>query len=268
MSTTHDVTDFRSEVLDRSRTAPVLVDFWAPWCGPCRTLGPTLERLANQSGDRWTLVKVNTEEYPELASSFGVMSIPNVKLFRDGEVIDEFVGALPESEIRRWLDLRLPASESPRVAAARALAEAGDVDGAIAALERETVAAPHDAATRLALAELLLRRAPERVHATLAPLGDEHADKVEALRVLAGWLLRAGMLPEGEAREPFAAALAAIRAGDWDAALAADVEALRRQRRWADGAARELGRALFIHLGVVHPVCEKHYRAFASALHV
>jgi len=264
----HDVTDFQSEVLERSRTMPVVVDFWAPWCGPCRVLGPVLERLAATAGERWALAKLNTEDLPDVATAYGVMTIPNVKLFRDGEVVDEFVGALPEREIKRWLDLLIPAQASPLVAEAASMAAGGDVAGAVAALEDRLAQEPADSAARLALAELQLRGDPTSVEATLAPLGEESEDRATALRVLAHWVARAGALPEGAAQAHFAAALASVREGDWDAALAADIEALRAQRKYADGAARELGRAIFIHLGISHPACEKHYRAFAGAINV
>jgi thioredoxin len=104
----YEVHDFETQVLQRSKQRPVLVDFWAPWCAPCRTLGPVLEKMAAQANSRWELVKVNTEENQELAAAYNIASIPAVKLFVNGEVVDEFVGALPEREIRRFIEKPLP----------------------------------------------------------------------------------------------------------------------------------------------------------------
>ena len=95
---------FQTEVLDKSHGKPVLVDFWAPWCGPCRVLGPTIEALARESAGRWRLVKINVDRHPELSRRF---SIRGVKLFVDGAVAAEFAGALPEAALRRWLDEHL-----------------------------------------------------------------------------------------------------------------------------------------------------------------
>jgi putative thioredoxin len=100
---------FKSEVLDKSHEKPVLVDFWAPWCGPCHVLGPTLEKLARESGGEWRLVKINVDGQQELAARYGIRGIPAVKLFRDGEVAAEFTGALPEPAVRQWLDRHIAA---------------------------------------------------------------------------------------------------------------------------------------------------------------
>ena len=100
---------FQTDVLDKSHEKPVVVDFWGPWCGPCRVLGPTIEKLASEAEGRWRLVKINTDAHPELAQRYHVRGIPAVKLFIRGAVVAEFTGAQPEADIRRWLDAYVPA---------------------------------------------------------------------------------------------------------------------------------------------------------------
>ena len=100
--------DFDKEVVEVSHRKPVVVDFWAPWCGPCRVIGPVLEKLAKESKGKWRLVKINTDKHHHLVAQFGIRGIPAVKLFRDGKPVNEFVGALPEHAIRQWLAEVLP----------------------------------------------------------------------------------------------------------------------------------------------------------------
>ena len=104
-----DVKDetFETEVIEKSKTIPVLVDFWASWCGPCMMLSPTLEKLAKEYDGKFILAKALTDENQTQAGKYGVMSIPSVKLFKDGKVVEEFMGAQPEATIKQWLDQKL-----------------------------------------------------------------------------------------------------------------------------------------------------------------
>ncbi|MEZ5058175.1 MAG: thioredoxin [Saprospiraceae bacterium] len=107
--------NFQNDVLLASHEKPVVVDFWAEWCGPCRMLGPVIEKMAEEQSDQWSLVKLDTEEFQEIAVEYGIRSIPNVKMFYKGEVVAEFAGALPRPEIQKWLDQNLPSASKEAI---------------------------------------------------------------------------------------------------------------------------------------------------------
>ena len=132
-----DVTDatFAEEVIAHSHRQPVVVDFWAPWCGPCRVLGPTLEALASEYAGRVRLVKVNVDENPQAAARYGVRNIPAVKAFQDGAVASEFTGALPEPRVRTFFELLVPSEADHAVAVAERERALGDDGAARARLE-------------------------------------------------------------------------------------------------------------------------------------
>src|SRR5215213_5904698 len=121
---------FERDVLQRSFEAPVVVDFWAAWCGPCRTLGPILERLAEEYAGAWILAKLDVDANPGVAAAFGIQGIPAVKAFRDGRQVAEFVGALPEDRVRAWLDQLGPSPATLAVGEGKAAEAAGDLERA------------------------------------------------------------------------------------------------------------------------------------------
>ena len=268
----YEVKDFDKQVTDRSRLVPVLVDFWAPWCGPCRTLGPVLERLAAQADGRWELVKVNVDQHQDLAAAFNISSIPAVKLFVNGEAVDEFVGALPEREIRRFLEKALPSPTAGQLAEAQRLLNEGRNAAAAVLLESLVAREPGNHAARTLLAQSLLTTAPERIAAVLEPVGpdSEHAERAGALRTLArlAHLARQpAALPEARVRERYLAGAAAVRAGDFEQALVSFIEVLERDKAYDNEGAKEACKAVFQLLGNQHPLVQRFFRAFSSALH-
>jgi putative thioredoxin len=164
----NDITlqNFEADVIEASMHQPVLLDIWAPWCGPCRTLGPLLEKIEAAYGGRFKLAKLNSDDQPEIASqlsqAFGVRSIPFCVLFHQGQPVDGFVGALPEAQVREFLDRHVPTEElleaEEKIEEAEALAAEGDADAALARLEQALAANPGNDVARGEMVMLLLQQ--------------------------------------------------------------------------------------------------------------
>jgi putative thioredoxin len=262
---------FATEVLEASRDLPVLVDFWAPWCGPCRTLGPILDDVARDYSGRVKVVKLNTDEEQTLAAQFQIRGIPAVKLFRDGKVVAEFVGAQPAGAVRAFLKPHLVATTDDPVERARAL-QAGGQHGAAVALLRDAVAAqPDEAPLAVELGRALaLSGDPAAAEALVDRLSPAiQADPpVKAVRALAHFARIVSSPDETDAIQSarVAAGRALLRA-DLQAGLDALVGAMQRNRRYAAGQGRADLVQAFALAPPDHPGVAAARRSLAALLH-
>jgi putative thioredoxin len=274
--------DFQQAVIEASKTAPVLVDFWAEWCGPCRALKPVLEKLATEFQGKFRLAKVNSDENQELAQRYGVRGIPNVKAFVDGELVDEFSGALPEAQVREFLKRLIPSpAEKPRLDALALYAATGDARKALEMLAQASQLDPGNEQVRIDSAQLLigLKEIDEarRLIESLSPLSqmDDQVNALQAQLALAG-------SPGSVADADELTKRIAANAGDFDARMqlarwhitqAQHAEALdqlldivRRDRKFEDDGARKMMLQVFAMLGNDHPLVGDYRRKLAGAL--
>lgn len=205
-----DVTEatFQSEVLERSLSTPVVVDFWAEWCGPCKQLSPVLEKLAIEGGGSWVLAKVDVDANPRLAAAFRVQGIPMVYAIVGGQPIDAFTGALPESQLRQWIaavlkaaGVEAPAPQDPALKAADEALMAGRLDEAEQAYKRILADRPSDAAAEAGLAQVgLLRRTAGTDPQAAIAAADAAPEDVAAQNLAADWEVRNGQAERAYAR--------------------------------------------------------------------
>ena len=261
--------DFQTDVIEASHDQPILVDFWAPWCGPCRQLGPTLEQLDNEQSS-WTLVKVNVDNYNDVARKYGVRGIPAVKLFVDGTVTAEFTGALPRHAIEKWLDEHLPGVDQATLAEARTALDAGHRSEAASLLSPLVDADGDHPEARLMLAEAEVFADPERAAALIENLDIAAPDlrqRREAVATLSRLLLHDLDLPDTDAATTYREALRALRADHIETAVSKFIEVVQANRNLDDDGARKACIALFTLLGRDHAITKAHRRTFDMALY-
>jgi putative thioredoxin len=269
----YEITDFQKDVIERSHQLPIVVDFWAEWCGPCRVLGPVLEKLAGESNGEWALAKVDTEVHREPAARYDIRSIPNVKLFVDGNVVAEFVGALPETMVRQWLSKSLPSKFEKIVALAETMLHEDKTDEARELLQNVLASEPKNHKAIVLLAGTYTQTDPQRVLDLLQPIEEdsEYYDRAEALRTSASLEMkrsRADALPDAPVKPTYLEAIEKLHAHDYEGALERFITVIREDRYYDDDGSRKACIAIFKTLGEEHELTQKYRRAFSSALYV
>jgi putative thioredoxin len=271
--------NFEAAVLQASLEVPVVVDFWATWCQPCQTLKPMLEKFAEEFGGRFLLAKIDADQFPQIAQQFGVRSIPTVKVVHQGRIVDEFTGALPEGELRAFLERIAPSPGDALREEAAALVAEGKHEEALACLVHASQLDPHNEAVRLDGIELLLTLGRhDEAKTLLASDFPKQAERAEALRKrleLADVKVDTGALDAALAANPndHAARLERSRAlagaGKYREALEDAMEVVRRDRFFNEGAGRAAMLELFALLAgseANDDLVREYRRALSAAL--
>jgi putative thioredoxin len=254
-----EVTDatFDEVVVEGSKTRPVVVDMWAAWCGPCRTLTPILEKVAEERGGAFLLAKLDTDANPSVAQAFGVQSIPTVVAFKEGQPVTGFVGAYPEPEVNRFVDSILPTEADRRAEDARSVEASGDLEGAEQRYGEALAEDPDNREAGIGLARILVDRGELDAAEDLAA---RHRPDPEAERVLAGIEMRRWLDAPADGTLGHAKRLAA--SGDLAGGLAGMLQALSEDR----DAARDAMVRVFTAVGEDDPLVGEYRRLLARAL--
>lgn len=261
------------QVVEASHKVPILVDFWAEWCQPCKMLMPILAKLVDEYQGRFYLAKLNTEQEQALAAQFGIRSIPTVKLFINGEAVDEFAGALPEAEIRKFLDRNIPRPSDGAVAAAQQLLEAGDSEQATQLLTETLNADPDNHRVRIALAQTHASAGNSAMaKEVLDTLPEDQLDNPEVASLRAQLQFSAGSegiadaaelearlaADENDSEARYQLAVHRINTREYEAALELLLELMRRDRQYEDDGARKTMIQIFEMLGSGNPLVPRY----------
>jgi putative thioredoxin len=274
-----DQSGFAAAVLEASYQQPVLVDFWAEWCAPCRALMPLLARLADEFQGKFLLAKVNSDENQELASQLGVRSLPTVKLFKDGMPVDEFMGAIPEGQVREFLDRHIERESDKVFTAAMVALSEGDQAQALQLMEQAHRMDPDKSRITLGYAKLLAETGDAAAAESLLdqlPIAEQVDDEVTALRAQLQFAGEAGDLPAreqlqkqadaGDLESLYQLAVADVNAGAYEPAMESLLMLMRKDRTFRDDIGRTTLLKLFAMLGD-DPLVERYRRKMMTCLY-
>ncbi len=274
--------NFQQIVLDKSIEKPVLVDFWADWCQPCQTIMPMLAKLAEEYGGKFELAKVNADQEQELAGHFGVRSLPTMKLFYQGQIVDEQVGAVPESQVRQMLDRHIVSESQKLIQAATMAYQQGQTEQALEVLNHALAQDPDNAELKVTIAQMVYAQGDSNSAVALLDSLDEEGAKLDGAIKLRAEIHMAEQLadlpPLADIEQRLAQNPQDLEAllqksrhlsaqADYDNAMECLLEVMRIDRSYEDDAGRKGLLELFDMLGGEHPSVQMYRRKLFTLLH-
>jgi putative thioredoxin len=274
--------NFQNLVLEKSINTPVLVDFWADWCQPCQTIMPMLAKLAEEYGGKFELAKVNADEEQELAAHFGIKSLPTMKLFYQGQIVDERLGAVPESDIRAMLDKHIVSESDQFMQAAMMAHQQGQTDKALELLNHALASDPDNAELKVTIAQVVHAQGDTESAITLLDSLDEDGSKLDGAIKLRAEIKLAEQLAELPDLDGIEQRLAQnpldleallqksrhlTARGEYDDAMECLLTIMRTDRGYEDDIGRRSMLELFDLLGGEHPSVQTYRRRLFTLLH-